>query len=242
MAWRDVYNPAVHNISCGQGQELNWLIEKNASFMEGFVLGKQICELYSGLQGNVCVNHRYPSKSRDQWCYVSSECQHLGGGRLVPGTSGISWKLCQDGVDSTLRSMQPEEIQDLAVQSNVDAGLMLKMAFPIWPIHQEGNMNGIEWGYIKHRLMKSNSTDLNEVLLHRADAALATLVAIGEPWIFDSGNGYPPYGLIYGSTAYETRLTDFFHNNEGWNPVAIELNKGLMINITCVMGCDSESD
>jgi hypothetical protein len=223
MHWRDVY--ANHGISCGQGQEL-------AGFggMQAYsFVGQEFCvNFYTQVSGNFCTNREFGKETRDQWCYVSSACQQLGGGSAVSDT--ISWKMCQDGVDTTLRSMQPEAVLALGIQENKDNGLLMKMAYPI---HDDAD--GLIWPDIKAQL--TGGAPPNPQVAALANSTLRSVQASGQPLIFDSSDHHPSFGVVFGSRTFESHFTPWFFQNMG-RP-GFESNMGRMNTYTCITGCEN---
>jgi len=87
------------------------------------------------LDDNFCINvdgHAYsgwlgptPVLDVSAWCYVSSECQDLNGGRRIGDKHsdtgqvikrGVSAKICTAGQDVLMREKTPEELRDLVAR------------------------------------------------------------------------------------------------------------------------------
>merc|ERR1719498_1446523 len=141
LHWNRVYSGTGNRsgVQCGQGSEISELCGQNPPF-------------YGGLKGNFCMQTKVSwGMTRDQWCYVSADCQALGGGKQVTDT--ISWKTCKDEEDKTLRTMQPEELHALAVRENMDAALMMWVAYPVYPVFD------VNWNDVKADLYHPEKTN-----------------------------------------------------------------------------------
>jgi hypothetical protein len=221
MSWRSVYQD--HAISCGQGQELTF-----AGGMPAFpAVGQEFCvNFYTQVMGNFCTQQMFSSSSRDQWCYVSSACQQLNGG--LPVSDSVSWKMCQDGVDRTLRSMQPELVELVSKHENRDAGLMLKMAYPI--SHQ-----GLFWPDVKAFI--TGDTTQNPLMAATVNTTLTSIQASGQPMIFDSHDGHPPFGVVYGQKVVESHFSQWFYDGIAKPGFDFHGSMGHMNEYTCLAGC-----
>eukprot|EP00747_Dinoflagellata_sp_TGD_P064022 gnl/TRDRNA2_/TRDRNA2_153708_c0_seq1.p1 gnl/TRDRNA2_/TRDRNA2_153708_c0~~gnl/TRDRNA2_/TRDRNA2_153708_c0_seq1.p1 ORF type:complete len:592 (-),score=156.87 gnl/TRDRNA2_/TRDRNA2_153708_c0_seq1:67-1842(-) len=83
---------------------------------------------YQSIQENYCLNVKEKPTMEDfkaggldgsSWCYVSSECQQLGLGSAVPGTS-LSTKTCTEGEDKLLGNTLPVDIVKLSQERNMN--------------------------------------------------------------------------------------------------------------------------
>jgi hypothetical protein len=199
MSWQDVYRN--HNVTCGQGLELAVFGGMKA---KEFV-GMEFCvHFYHNISSNFCTQGMFGTPNEEQWCYVSSECQELGGGS--PVNSEVSWKQCQDDVDTTLRTLTPEQLYNLSVKEDRDAGLMLKMAYPTWPTTAE--LGGLHWEDVKDYL-NGTATEAAQNVTN----ALQFLETYKRPYVFDSEDGHPPIGVVYGKKIYESNLTPWMMNH-----------------------------
>lgn len=97
------------------------------------------CEVLMNFESNACINvddqYAPDSWAENQWCYVSSECKSLNGGRKVDNSkTGISWKVCGDG-DQQLRDTAGDKIADLAHAQSIPPQQLTMLAYPTWQKH-----------------------------------------------------------------------------------------------------------
>lgn len=110
LNWKELY--ASQEVKCGQGRELNALVERMGMPWEQVLpfAGREKCDDFEGLDTTACVSmeHGLPqgpplsvaaedaevAGEQEAWCYVPAGCAALGGGIRVQGTS-LSWKVCQ---------------------------------------------------------------------------------------------------------------------------------------------------
>jgi hypothetical protein len=224
MHWHDVY---ARGVQCGQGLELTFA----GGMMVKPFMGHEFCTMfYERIQGNYCTQSGFGTMDTTSWCYVSSDCHQLG--RIATssvntflGFRNMSVKTCQNGVDTTLQSMTPEDLHELSVQEDMDAGLMIQMAYPVFPKAQ------LNWPEVKAHI-NGETTEKSETIA----AKLAEQQASGQPLMFSSVSGHPPFGLVYGTRIYEADFTPWFHEQQEAqrDPFA---HPGLMNNYTCIAGC-----
>lgn len=192
LTWKDVYKS--HGVVCGMGQEL---LEFGGMVMKP-VVGEEFCtKFYEKLSGNFCTQLHYSTDRKEQWCYVSSQCQALNGGAPLSGTS-VSWKQCTAQEDRMLLEMAPSEVLKLAQAEDKDAGLMIKMAYPLYTA-------GIKWPDVQATLLGHNGQ-----VDPTTKSILEGIQANSTPTIFDSSDGHPPFGVIAGNQIYEVHFSDWF--------------------------------
>jgi len=207
LNWREVY--ASGRARCGEGAEL-FAVHQRIDMTP-----KELHELYESarivpvcddffrrLDNNLCANiaHSPPTGTdwhAGTWCYVSSECRDLGGGRrlgetpvpwmdrlmgllqgdlpLRPGS--VSWKICTPATqaaaqDAQLRDLPLEEVFALSDRLELDAGLTIKHS--LWN-------SWVFWHQIQDDWAAGRLTALPEVL---RDA-----MAKGTPVIVDTRVG-----------------------------------------------------
>jgi hypothetical protein len=239
MSWKSVY--LDHNVSCGQGQELTW---SGSSRLWSSVYDEgDICDnFYTQVTDNFCTQHMFGTLSTDQWCYVSSACQHLNGG--LPVSDSVSWKMCQDGFDRTLRSMQPEQLELMSQHENRDAGLMMKMAYPI-------SNQGLFWPDVKAFITGDTPPDDDGpnsamtdpirrfVTTNLVNTTLRSTQASGYPMIFDSHDGQPPFGVVYGQKVVESNWNTAWFNDHPFIPGLSDDSEsmGNENQYECIAGC-----
>lgn len=217
LSWKDVY--ANHGVKCGEGQELTF-----AGGMDAYAsVGQEFCvNFYEKVTSNVCVNQMFGSNRLEQWCYVSSGCPEsvskINGGE-------ISWKTCDANKDKTLGSMTPDEVHQWSKDENKDAGLVLKMAYPI--------SQDLHWPDIKAALEKPQEAS------ERVTAALQKAKDSNQHVIYDSWGGHPPFGVVYGSTIVESHFSAWVFEQlaKGGDLFSAP---GKMNDFECLQGCKEQ--
>jgi len=214
LSWKEVYSK--HGVECGAGQEL--------AFAGGLsmkpLLGMEFCtHFYEKLSGSFCTNLHFNEQRTEQWCYVSSACQALNGGGAV---GSLKWKQCTVGQDAMLGEMTPEQVHQVAVAEDKDAGLVLKMAYPLYK-------QGLHWPDVLKCLGGGAGGP-------KCDA-LRAVQAMKRPVIFDSVDGHPPFGVVNGSRAFEARFTAWFFKTDQADPSLLFKHPGKMNEVSCVAGC-----
>jgi len=144
--------------SCGRASELYFL--SKYGYPQAYaptepIAGQphKVCaDFFKNFKNSSCVNrdlHSFPLESSDiagsqSWCYVSNDCLNLNGGTFATNplgfaiggwhnqisTSNLSWKICDDGADSVLRSKTVQELIDIGEESDVGMPTLLRLSFP----------------------------------------------------------------------------------------------------------------
>lgn len=115
QSWKELYSSA--SVSCGQGLEFLPVLSTSDVTGEQALPFAQydICtDFYQQLDHNNCVKlamELSPEVQSDQWCYVSSRCGRLNGGKPVEGSS-LSWKVCSDSDRATKGEQQVPAFQN----------------------------------------------------------------------------------------------------------------------------------
>mmetsp|Transcript_13060 Transcript_13060/g.24024 ORF Transcript_13060/g.24024 Transcript_13060/m.24024 type:complete len:298 (-) Transcript_13060:30-923(-) len=95
LNWKEVY--ARQRVLCGEGFELLDIANKDLQYVDLWWMkhysldpayNHSCTRFFEQMNNNYCVNvvrdsRQWPKWSGVQWCYVSSECQNLNGGRYV---------------------------------------------------------------------------------------------------------------------------------------------------------------
>jgi len=117
LSWTEAY---ASGVQCGQGLEGG-----SSEMCEGFFarMGNNYC-------ASIVQGWAPGSWQGGTWCFVSSGCIELNGGR--PVTQAVSWKVCQAGADISLRGMHPLNLYALSKAQNLDLGILTKMAYPVF--------------------------------------------------------------------------------------------------------------
>lgn len=205
LNWMDLYNKGL---TCGAGAELTdvegldfELCRDNPEIPNSAFFPKQ--------NHSFCVNLRKSTPSTasmkfgGHWCYVSSECMALNGGRKVEPffakNQHLSWKKCGEQ-DQTLAEFWPEKLWAINNFLHSDHQVMAQMAYP-WngtksgpPATPSERNTGVIGGSLMHDtfavLWNSQEWILNEQVecvagckppMSKADsAALAALIKSGK--------------------------------------------------------------
>lgn len=105
LNWKDVYNFRVE-CTAGAGYEFfndtlsnqTNNITRNESLSMDWLIFNRCPNAFELIDDNFCVNQEFVSQKSQTWCWVSSACTELGGGKYVPEVD-LSAKLC--GADIT---------------------------------------------------------------------------------------------------------------------------------------------
>lgn len=159
LNWKSTYESK--KTRCGVANELFMLMSKIDPKYYAPVkksnLGTEFCtHFYETIDDNVCTNIDMSGAENEwysgQWCYVSSECTDLNGGKIVKkgkksgeamrgryegvpknniteSTTGLSWKICKAGQDRTLRDMDVPALAEWSKQHHVDLGVSIHEAY-----------------------------------------------------------------------------------------------------------------
>lgn len=222
LNWRSVYSD--YRVNCGQALEFHLVTKRGVTGAKASrMIGDEFCgKFFKRINDNFCVNADFthaPSEwTGRQWCYVSSECTQLRGGRPLPG-SNASWKFCAQD-DNMLRMKTPNQLDTLRGKLDLDLGLMAKFAYPIW---QAG-----KWPEVQHFLLGGGAAGL------RADSGrvdLEQVVASGDPMLFDSPTGHPPFHIVMGPGVYKVDFTE--HGRQKY----AQGRMGAVNGLKCLQGC-----
>eukprot|EP00413_Alexandrium_margalefii_P039265 CAMPEP_0204605724 /NCGR_PEP_ID=MMETSP0661-20131031/58653_1 /ASSEMBLY_ACC=CAM_ASM_000606 /TAXON_ID=109239 /ORGANISM="Alexandrium margalefi, Strain AMGDE01CS-322" /LENGTH=261 /DNA_ID=CAMNT_0051616985 /DNA_START=65 /DNA_END=850 /DNA_ORIENTATION=- len=139
LDWVPTYRQGL--VQCGQGMEVGTMLSVGVPLADA-VQSDHGCSIYPKLQGNLCLKakqgaHLYSGSTAAAadpydytWCYVSSSCKQLGGGRKVNGQ--VSWKTCAEGVDKRYGDLNPRDLMGVITAAGMqgDPTLMTVMAYP----------------------------------------------------------------------------------------------------------------
>jgi len=145
LNWKETYASGL--VKCGDGLELtddtlSW--HEDVEFCHGHTPSE--VPFFPGADHKYCVNAEkvkgsQPKLYPGQWCYVSSQCQTLQGGKAV--NSAISYKMCTKEDDDTLGELPPAELFALSehMVPPGDGQMMVLMAYD-WagPADGEGTL------------------------------------------------------------------------------------------------------
>lgn len=220
LSWKGVYaNQTNQSLACGKGgPELDFIGGHGMKVL----VSEEFCKkFYEKLSGNFCTQLYFGEQRGEQWCYVSPECQDAS---VVKSVGSFKWKQCKPETDTMLAEMSPEQLYELAVSENKDPSLLLKMAYPVYK--KEGK-HPLDWQAVKACLKKPSGHGCGGV---------QGVQQFGQPVIFDSKDGHPPFGVIVGSKAYETHFTPWFYATV-LNQTALWSTPHKMSAYKCVHGC-----
>uniref|UniRef100_A0A6T1N416 Uncharacterized protein n=1 Tax=Alexandrium monilatum TaxID=311494 RepID=A0A6T1N416_9DINO len=197
MNWKETYDSGL--VNCGRSLEFFLVTKRGVSGVKAaHMIGDEFCgKFFSRIKTNFCVNtdfnHKprgFPGMAAKQWCYVSSDCENLHGGWALPGLS-VSVKACNSS-DSMLRNMSPEQLDAIRGNQDLDLGLLAKFSYPIWQDER--------WPQLENLFIGDQAAS-NRRAAGRSD--LDEVVASGEPMLFDSKDGHPPFHVVVGSKIYK---------------------------------------
>lgn len=243
LTWSDVYY--AFGVKCGQGPERQagevWstitdLRLKHMPLYNNIAL--EICDEFFmrwPLNNNYCTNFDMMDVNTTQWCYTSSACKDLGGGKAV--TSGVSWKTCKVGDDELLRDRTPEQLIAFNQMSHEQSiGYLVRQAYTVSPYFLEGSKD--LWLDVKEFFQgPENRTSFTS---KRPDAAarLQAIVDSKQPTIIDwEVGGSPPFYLVQGEKMFKVSYVEHV-GGEGMGYYAKGMMKGLHTKIKCITGCE----
>lgn len=182
LAWKDAFTK--YDMSCKK-------------------MGQAMCEqFFMRMSHNYCI--KSPTGGGEfngvPYCFVSPQCKDvkntLKGVQLI--TDGVAEKGCKVGYDEFLGDKSVDEIEALAKQDKTDRGIMIKMAYDVFP--------GVKW----------NNPDAKGVLLdeqrefpyiYASDAKrLTEFKNSGGRTYIDTYNGDVPFGVVDQGKVYEIKL------------------------------------
>lgn len=186
--------------------------------------GQKRCELLMKLDSNACINvddqYAPDSWAENQWCYVSSECKSLNGGRKVDNVkTGVSWKVCGDG-DQQLRNKAGEEIADLAQAQKLRPQELVLLAYPTWQKHS--------WQTLEPKILGPAGLPYKGFKSH-VPAELREVFDTGAGLVFKTET-YPKY------FAKDRKI--YRISSQGWEPdgMGLDLNEDY-VQTDCVAFC-----
>mmetsp|Transcript_13379 Transcript_13379/g.39068 ORF Transcript_13379/g.39068 Transcript_13379/m.39068 type:complete len:338 (-) Transcript_13379:87-1100(-) len=250
LNWRDTY--AERKVECGKGLEYVPATRRGMSGIKAAeTFHKRFCvQFYQRIDDNFCVNvdHTLTLDPMDytghQWCYVSSQCGSLLGGKLVDGGQ-VAWKQCTRYKDNLLRVTTPEELSHLSQTLNLELGMLAKSAWPVWQRGKWPEVRNFFFGgtHATVNLMRNDvRTDADAERLAkikraealkgaRVQAELKQVIASGTAVLYDSEDGLTPFHIVYGDKVYRINVTD-----KGYE--AARLNQfGQVSELRCILGC-----
>eukprot|EP00416_Gambierdiscus_australes_P045621 CAMPEP_0171097496 /NCGR_PEP_ID=MMETSP0766_2-20121228/47579_1 /TAXON_ID=439317 /ORGANISM="Gambierdiscus australes, Strain CAWD 149" /LENGTH=255 /DNA_ID=CAMNT_0011556701 /DNA_START=59 /DNA_END=823 /DNA_ORIENTATION=- len=97
-----------------------------------------------------CINHDWSREMKQEgsWCYVSSSCQQLNGGK--PVNQRVSWRKCVEGIDVRLADLPPAQLFALAHKHGVDPQNMVNLAYPwVGPSKGQGDLERLPLPFLQ---------------------------------------------------------------------------------------------
>lgn len=148
LNWQETY--AAGRVECGEFSEFGHKMEgrTDLSLQELDMLrktkpgmAKEFCEdLIMRLNETFCLSVNNQALSMGAWCYVSSACEDLGGGKRitspkvnvfgVPVMRDISAKICRERQDSFMRDMNPQEMAEFAERNKMSLAMLALLNYP----------------------------------------------------------------------------------------------------------------
>lgn len=223
LNWREAYR--TNGVGCGRALEYYLLTGKGVPGPKAAkMVGEEFCgKFFQRIDASFCVNVEFthaPTTYRGrQWCYVSSKCTQLGGGKAVEG-SNVSWRFCAEG-DEMLRKKMPPELDHIRGTKDLDLGLIVKFAYPIWQRER--------WPAVQKYFLGAQAAALRA---EHGRADLEEVVRSGEPMLFDSKDEHPPFHIIVGSKIYQIIFAPFGRQNY------VKGKMGDVTKLLCLSGCD----
>mmetsp|Transcript_77255 Transcript_77255/g.218671 ORF Transcript_77255/g.218671 Transcript_77255/m.218671 type:complete len:292 (-) Transcript_77255:77-952(-) len=222
LSWREAFRHG--GVTCGGTKGPNeGTPDENKEAAEAT---KAFCtHFYEKATFSSCTNIKYSRDDKAQWCYVSSGCTELNGGREVHG-SELSWKVCRKGEDDLLSSKSVEELFNVSRDSDLDFGLLAKMAYPV--------NTGMKWADVKGMLLHGVPTG------HKGtNVRLQSAVDAKRPLIFDSPDEDPkhsPFYILQGARIFAVAASDWLVNSaaRGLDPYA---HPNRIHDYKCIKGC-----
>lgn len=219
--WMQTYQSGA--VTCGQGPEFYFKTgSTKGSTYQGPInaLNISICkQFYEVLNFNKCVNLNM-GKDKGQWCYVDAACQDLRHGEPVQGTN-LSWKKCEQGPDDRLRDFPVRALETIAIEHDVDLGLLHKMSYPLSKAGEGLLFPEVEsfWG-----LGKNSSESLPKSL----SKEMQYIAESNWPYSFDNSDSETvPHTIVVGMKVYRVEES----------PNRNETHPGTWAKLTCINGC-----
>jgi len=213
LSWKQVYKNNV--TKCGSALELRF--SPTAHLQKSKYCG----QFYEKLDQKACVNTMTGTEGVGQWCYVSSACTELNGGRAVKGAD-LSYKMCKPYADDKLGDHPVEELAFLAQKNDMDLALAVRMAYP-----QKMNMT---WGFMEEFMLEGK---------RQYSEARKKIVGLKKPLIFKSSEGEMPFYVVHGERAYKVFSTDYAKNMVSLmrDPAS---HAAAMSDFECLVGCPTK--
>lgn len=226
LNWKTVYQSKL--AECGSGEEFEFL-GKHRYHYPGLV--SDMCtRFFQQYDDNHCIQRFFDTRARDEWCYVGPQCKSKPGQLVFAAKGGaVNWKVCGDAKDRTLREESPTRLLRIAEWTGMDPAYLMKMAYPVW----DTRMPGFHWPGAQEALgIREEHGKLQE----KKDY-LHSVQQLGQPWILDSYDGHPPYGLVWGKKIIECKFSPWYFEHLRHLPDLWEDQKRIS-KFVCVAGCD----
>jgi len=195
LEWKMVYRDL--GVQCGEGLEFFHKARKAKLTNQEIdsyqrTAGKDTCKrLFTRLRDNVCFNLNV-GEDNGQWCYTSSECQELNGGEIVEGKN-VAYKKCNatEG-DHLTRDMQPEVLEEMTRQHELDLSFAHKMAYV--------TVDHLFWRDVKpffksKKDREAMPEDIRDEVQRIVDSGVPTSIDVDEDRL-------PPHRIIAGKRVY----------------------------------------
>jgi len=224
LPWIQAYE--LNGVPCGQGLEYFFSTRRGTPWPRAnLTLGDEFCRrFFRRIPDNFCMNADMSDEASGigarQWCYVSSRCERLRGGRRIPGADA-SWKLCQPDQDAMLRESAPEDLDRLRASRGLSLGLLAKYAYPVWQSDR--------WPAVQHLFLGPQPGA--EPLAASGRSDLQRVVSEGKAMVFNSASGHPPFHIVLGRRVYKI---DF---KPGGQRSYREGRMGEVSGLQCIQGC-----
>lgn len=152
LNWKEVY--ASGAVSCGQGHEFyteevyghckGYTHEQCVANDNEFCKGQSYNGFFPHQDHNYCMKKSQDWDNKQDWCYVSSNCSDLRGGRSA--SEQVSWKYCDKATDVSLGSLPLQQFFEVVKRhSQINAGMLATLAYP-WT-RQKWEDLGAYWGF-----------------------------------------------------------------------------------------------
>eukprot|EP00420_Gonyaulax_spinifera_P022974 CAMPEP_0197916638 /NCGR_PEP_ID=MMETSP1439-20131203/82329_1 /TAXON_ID=66791 /ORGANISM="Gonyaulax spinifera, Strain CCMP409" /LENGTH=263 /DNA_ID=CAMNT_0043538673 /DNA_START=51 /DNA_END=842 /DNA_ORIENTATION=+ len=213
MSAKHIYQNKL--LKCGDGMEIKF--SQGGSKSEDQKL-QRCANLFEKISQPVCTNVMSGKEGAGQWCYVSSQCKDLHGGRPVTKNSDVSWKLCKPGKDDLMSAHSLEDLSLFAKKHDVDLAEVVRMAYP--------TKEDMKWENMEEFLTTGN----------RATEPRKAVVAANKPIILETMEGSMPFYVVHGKKLYQVYSTEYSKN-------AVSLMRdpykraGYMTYYKCLSGC-----
>lgn len=196
--WKEVYAEGL--VTCGHGNEYRVLVPqfKNPSEQQFIhaLWGEKLCDnFFTKMGGSACTNLK-TGMDKGQWCYVSSECDKLRGGEVVPNATNLAWKRCTSS-DDLFKDWDMEKLNKFADEYDLDLALLTKMALPL-----EGHL----WSAVGS--FWENPEEAAKTLPSGVRKYFQRIVDSGRTVTFDTDKDHlPPHVVVTGKKVYWVEST-----------------------------------